>query len=302
MNLTRRDFLRASAAILTAHRLSAGGAQGLQDALGSGVRPPVIWLQGQGCNGDSVSLLNSICYMTADELLTMAIDLRFHPTLMAAAGDLAVSTAEATRAVGGHILVIEGAIATGAGGRYCTIWPGMTMLNAVQTFNVGASFIIAVGTCAAYGGVSGGSPNPTGAVGVQTVLPGDARVINIPGCPAHPDWIVGTIAGLLATGQAPTLDSSRRPVSFFGKRIHDYCVQRHVHCGGARADAPGLSQDGCLEKLGCKGPLAYGDCYARRFNSGEKGRFGVNWCIGARSPCIGCVQPTFPDGMSPFFK
>ena len=67
---------------------------------------------------------------------------------------------------------------------------------------------------------------------------------------------------------------------------------------GWRFSQPTLN---CLLQLGCKGPDAYADCYMRKFNSGTPGRFGVNWCVGANSPCIGCVQPTFPDGMSPFF-
>jgi len=81
---------------------------------------------------------------------------------MAAAGDPAVSAAQAAQAAGGHILVVEGAIATGASGKYCTVWPGMTILNAVQAFSQGAGFILAVGSCAAFGGVTAGTPIPRG--------------------------------------------------------------------------------------------------------------------------------------------
>jgi hydrogenase small subunit len=56
-----------------------------------------------------------------------------------------------------------------------------------------------------------------------------------------------------------------------------------------------------MEYLGCKGKKTYSDCPMRRWNSSGPGQFGVNWCIGARSPCLGCVNPTFPDGMSPFY-
>src|SRR5512133_2694014 len=128
MQITRRDMLKASAAIVTARGLLAHGAQGLQQAAAATAKPPVIWLQGQGCNGDSVSLLNSIYYMTVDELLLNTIDLKFHPTVMAAAGDLAVSAATAAQGAGGYVLVVEGAIPTASSGKFCTIWPGMTML------------------------------------------------------------------------------------------------------------------------------------------------------------------------------
>jgi hydrogenase small subunit len=302
INLSRRDFLLASGALLAARRLNACGARGLRAAAAAGTRPPVIWLQGQGCNGDSVSLLNSIHYMPVKTLLTDTIDLKYHPTVMAAAGDLAVSAANAARTAGGYVLAIEGAISTAAAGKYCTIWPGMTMLNAVQTFSQQAGFILAIGSCACFGGMTAGAPNPTGAKGVGAVLGADNRIINIPGCPAHPDWIVGTVAYLLANGQAPPLDANRRPTMFFGKCIHDYCFRREVKCDGERVKAPLLGQDGCLQDLGCKGPTTYSDCYMRQHNGGTPGRMGVNWCVAARSPCIGCVQPDFPDGMSPFFE
>jgi len=64
MLISRRDMLKASAAILGARGLLANAGQGLRQALASSTKPAVIWLQGQGCNGDSVSLLNSVYYMT----------------------------------------------------------------------------------------------------------------------------------------------------------------------------------------------------------------------------------------------
>ncbi len=130
MSISRRDFLRASAAIVAARGLKESGVFALQQALTGAITVPVIWLQGLGCNGDSVSLLNTIYYASADELLLNTINLEYHPTVMAAAGELAVSVAEDTAAAGGYVLVVEGAIPTGADGAYCTIWEGMTMQNA----------------------------------------------------------------------------------------------------------------------------------------------------------------------------
>jgi hydrogenase small subunit len=297
MRLTRRDFLRASAAIIAARGLKAMAAPQLEEALAGKVNIPVVWLQGAGCNGDSVSLLNSIYYATAESLLRDTISLKYHPTLMGAAGESAVTAAKTARASGGYILAIEGAIPTGAEGKYCTIWPGMTMQDALITYSENARFILAVGTCAAYGGVAAGSPNPTASKGVSGILNQSKKLINVPGCPAHPDWIVGTIAYLLANGHAPPLDKHRRPKRYFGKCLHDGCEESLDYDD----EAERLSQRGCLEGLGCKGASTYADCYKRKFNSGAAGRYGVNWCVEARSPCIGCVQPSFPDGMSPFF-
>ena len=93
MNVTRRDFLKASTAIAGALALKATGLMQLQKVMAGGGGPPVIWLQGQGCTGCSVSLLNTIHYMTIDNVLINTLDVKFHPTVMAAAGDLAVASA-----------------------------------------------------------------------------------------------------------------------------------------------------------------------------------------------------------------
>jgi hydrogenase small subunit len=292
--------MKAWAAVAAAYRLGQSGAAALEAALSGQTKTPVVWLQGAGCNGDSVSLLNTMYYMTADQLLLNTVELNYHPTVMAAAGDLAVSAAEAREAAGGYVLVVEGAVPTGSSGRFCRIWEGMTMQDAVIKYSANAAFVLAVGACATYGGIPGGAPNPTGAKGVSAVLGNSSKIVNIPGCPAHPDWIVGTIAYIQTHGQAPPLDADRRPTMFFGKRIHDYCHERHTHCGGSKA-AAALGSRGCMEGFGCKGPKTYADCYMRKFNNAAAGEFGVNWCIGSRSPCIGCVQPDFPDGLAPFF-
>jgi hydrogenase small subunit len=293
-------MIRASAAILVAPGLSRKAIAKLEDVLAGEARPPVVWLVGQACSGCSVSLLNSVYYATPEELLLNVVDMEFHPTLMAATGDQAVAQADAARTAGGYVLVVEGAIPTGAAGKYCHVWPGMTMHDALVAFASGASFILAVGSCAAFGGMISANTNPTGAQSVQQVLGADPRLINIPGCPSHPDWIVGTIAYLLQNGQAPPLDAERRPTSYFSKRIHDYCHMRVEFCGEDH-EAHRLSDIGCMEDLGCRGKQTYADCFMRKWNAGQPGRYGVNWCIGARSPCHGCTESSFP-GMNSFFN
>jgi len=309
MNVNRRDFLKASAAIAGALALKGSGLMQLQKVMaGGGSKPPVIWLQGQGCTGCSVSLMNSTYFMglddygkpknmTIDKLLIDTIDLRYHPTVMAAAGDMAVNAA--TEIANGYVLVIEGAIPAGANGDYCHIWPGMTMHDALPLFAQDAGVILAVGTCACYGGMSAGSPNPTGAMGVDAALRSEGiskSVINIPGCPSHPDWIIGTVAALLA-GEMPELDDVSRPIEFFSTEVHKMCPNRGL--GGGQAEV--LSDPGCLSGLGCRGQQTHADCPIRQWNSSGSGKMGVNWCVGARNPCQGCTEPNFPDGMSPFY-
>jgi hydrogenase small subunit len=265
MLISRRDFLKYCIAMAGALGLEATGLANLQEVLASESGPPVVWLQAQGCSGCSVSLLNTIHYMTIDHLLLNTIDLEFHPTVMAAAGDLAVSAAESVYGVGGYVLVVEGAIPIGDKGKYCYLWPGMTALDAVKTFSEKAAFILAVGSCAAYGGMPAGAPNPTLAKGVGEVI--GKPVINLPGCPAHPDWIVGTIAYLLSNGEIPRLDNVGRPDIYFQSPIHSQCPNKdNFHA--KKIFATELSDSGCLYKLGCKGKETHSDCPMRMWNSG----------------------------------
>jgi len=296
MDLTRRDFLKGAAAVAAALGCELPGVRRVQRALGAGddAGLPVVWLQGQSCSGCSISLMNSIEYGSIRDLLVETLDLEFHRTLMAASGDLAVSAAEDAYEAGGYALIVEGSIPLGAGGRYCMLWPEMTALDGVRRFARRASFVIGVGTCGAYGGLVAGAPNPTRARGLGTRFAGKT-VINIPGCPSHPDWIVGTVGHLIAHGSAPKLDRYGRPEMFYGQQVHRRCPRR-----GTPA-AHTLSDSGCLRHLGCKGPWARADCPVRRWNAAESGEAGVNWCVGAGSPCYGCTEPTFPDRMSPFY-
>ena len=180
MLISRRSFLKYCTSAAGALGLSASGLVRLQEVLAKEGAPPVIWLQGQGCSGCSVSLLNTITHATIDDLLLNTIDLEYHSTVMAASGEQAVAAAEAAYASGGYVLVVEGAIPTAEGGHYCHVWPGMTVLDAVEKYSENAAYVLAVGTCAAYGGIPGGQPNPTGAVGVSDVV-GMEKLVNLPG-------------------------------------------------------------------------------------------------------------------------
>ncbi len=300
MRFTRRDLLKAAAAAVVAGKLAPAVLAKLGKVLRSRDLPRVIWLQGAGCDGCAISFLNSVHYATPDDLLLNTLDVKFQSNLQAAAGDLAVSAVEAAGADPGYILIIEGSTPTGSAGRYCQLWPGMNMDVAVPQFAANAAFIIALGACATFGGVASGNPNPIEAKGVQEIIGSDPRLINLPGCPAHPDWLVGTIVYLLTNGHVPPLDQHRRPLEYFGTRIHDNCFKRRKHCGEP-IFAEKLSDIGCMEFLGCKGKKTYSDCPVRKWNSSGPDKMGVNWCIGAHSPCLGCVEPTFPDGMSPFY-
>jgi hydrogenase small subunit len=271
---------------------------------------PVLWLQGGGCSGCSVSLLNSVSpsprNILVDEIIPgKHLNVRFHPTIMAGAGDLAVAELERThdQAAGTYLLVVEGSVPMAAGGAYAMIGQRegdeVSMHSWVKYLGPDALAIIAVGTCAAFGGIPAGAPNPTGSLGVRQVLSAEGiqtPLINVPGCPPHPDWFVGTVASVLLTGlpEEGDLDEYLRPKAFFGQLIHENCPRRAYFDEGKFAAK--LSDPYCLYKLGCKGPVTHADCPTRLWNN------GVNWCVGSGAPCIGCVEPTFPDVVAPIYE
>lgn len=254
----------------------------------AGGNPPVLWIQGQGCTGCSVSLLNSVHPDIAEVLLEI-ISLKFHPNVMAGSGDVSLKAINEAYEKGGYILILEGSIPTDKDGIYCKIGEE-TLFSLIKRLSEKASAMVAVGTCASYGGIPGGSPNPTGAKGLGEVV--EKPILNIPGCPSHPDWIIGSLVHVLMFGM-PKLDEKRRPAFFYPKTIHEQCQNYALFSKGEFAKR--LSEKGCLIALGCKGSLTSSDCSSRLWNN------GVNWCIGAKAPCIGCTEPDFPDKLSPLY-
>ena len=275
------------------------------------VESPVIWIQCSTCTGCSVSVLNSesptIKNVLVDEVIPgKHVNLRFHATVMAGAGDIVIEEMESTsqREKGNYILVVEGAIPTaGNASEYGSIGEGdgkaVSMLDRVESLGRDALAVVALGTCSSFGGIAAGAPNPSGSISVGEVFKRgniSTPLINIPGCAPHPDWFVGTLASVLLFGlpNPEELDEQKRPKAFYGKLVHENCPRRAYFEEGKFARVFG--EPGCLNELGCKGPVTYADCPTRLWNG------GVNWCIGSGSPCIGCVEPGFPDLLAPFYE
>jgi len=269
---------------------------------------PIIWLQGASCSGCSVSLLNSespkIQNLLLDEVVPgHQLNLLFHATIMAGSGEPCLEVLKDTEKnrKGGYILVVEGAIPTAEDGIYGSLGEKdgkhLTVEDTVLNMGKNALLTVAIGTCATFGGIPAAKPNPTGCKGVQELFNDngiDTLVVNIPGCPTHPDWFVGTLAAIILSGlESVELDDLARPKLFFGKLIHENCQRRADFDKGKFAKK--LGDEGCLYYLGCKGHYTYADCPIRQWNN------GVSWCVKAGSPCLGCVEPEFPDGTSPMY-
>lgn len=268
---------------------------------------PVISVQGQNCTGCVTSTLCSE-YPSVKNILLQDIipgfklDIIFHPNIMTASGNLAMEILEKAAAKKGYVLIVDGAIPTDKNGIYCITGEKngkkTTILEEILKLAPGAMLSIALGTCAAFGGIAAANPNSTGAKSVGDIFSANnikTPLINIPGCPPHPDWLFGTIEEILIKGMEKLeLDDFKRPKIYYGKLIHENCPNRAYFDEGKFAKKPG--DEGCLYELGCKGPITYADCPKRQWNT------RTNWVIGCGAPCNGCTCPEYPDLLGDFYE
>lgn len=289
----RREFMKWASAATAMLMLPPMFTPLVAEAAELMTRVPVIWLELQDCAGNSEALLRSDG-PKIDEILLDIISLEFHETLMMAAGHQAEAQLHDAMETfkGKYLLFVEGSIPMGMEGQYGTIGAsGETFHEHLLHVAADAAAIVAVGSCATYGGVPAAAPNPTGAVGVMDVIRGKP-IINIPACPANPSNMVGVILHFVLTGQIPELDSLLRPKFAFGYRIHDNCERRAHFDAGEYVEEwgdVGSQNNFCLYKVGCKGPMTFNNCSIVRYNE------AVNWPIGVGHGCIGCSEPDFWD-------
>ena len=302
MAVTRRQFLKICAGTGAAISVSGSLVPEIVAALEKAAagNPPVLWIQGGGCTGCSVSLLNTV-HPSIAEVLLKIISLKYHPTVMASQGELAFEYLYqmAEKNKGKYFLVVEGAVQTAAEGRYCMVGERkgkeVTFVELTKYLGSNGAAVLAVGQCTCYtGGIPGAKPNPTGVKSIMDFFKDNGiktPVVNIPGCPPHPDWMVGTIAHALMFG-IPELDSDGRPKMFYSTLVHDNCPYRSYY--DEQKFAKSFGEEGCRVELGCKGPESYSDCWKRGWNN------NVNWCV-HNSLCLGCTQPGYPDAFSPMY-
>ncbi len=253
----------------------------------------LVWLELTGCSGNIISLLDGD-HPDFSFLITHMMNLVYNNSLMAAEGNAAMQKLKAVLETP-YILAVEGAVATANNGYYNIIGQmdgkPLTALMAVKMLSERALHVIAVGACACHGGVSAASPNPAKCAAVRDIL--ERKVIELPGCPCHPDWFTGTLAHILLYGE-PELDEQNRPLMFYIHTVHDRCERRSLFEQGIFAKK--LGDEGCMFKIGCRGPVTPADCPVRKWNQ------HVNWPVGGSTPCIGCAQFGFPDKMEPFIS
>jgi hydrogenase small subunit len=296
--VSRRDFLKFCTAVAATLALPSTFIPKIAEALEKTQKPYLVWLEYQDCAGDTEALLRASKPKVADILLDL-LSLEYHETIMAPSGRQAEKSLMdvVEHAKGKYLVIVEGSIPIKDGGVYCCIG-GRTAIDIAKEVCGNALATLAIGTCAAFGGIPKASPNPTGAVSVMDAVPG-ATVINLPGCPVNAENITATIVHLLTFRSIPILDSLNRPLFAYGKRIHDNCERRSHFDAGQFVRAwgdQGHRLGWCLYEMGCKGPQSYQNCPTVKYNE------GTSWPVQAGHGCIGCGMPDFWDTMTPFYK
>ena len=272
----------------------------------------LLWLQGASCGGDTISFLNSEQPSALTVFNMLDINVLWHPFFSIEQGSAVTRILEGIGADKTFldILVLEGAIPNGpdnTGGFF--LFCERPFREWVKDLARKAHFVMAVGTCAAFGGILSGHENINevsglqfentrkgGLLGPDFTTGSGLPVVNVPGCPSHPDWIVETMTALLKGWlKKEDIDTFHRPRVFFNKLAHHGCPRNEYY--EFKASAVKYSQQGCLfEFLGCKGTLCESDCNERLW----LGRTGS--CTRGGFPCIACTSPLFPDQQRPYFS
>lgn len=266
----------------------------------------VIWMQGQTCDGDSMSVFDS----TDPDFITFLekydYNLLYHPTISPIFGkdaqNLFNECLSGKKQV--DVFIFEGAVPTKGG--FGDYFEGKDVKTMLKNFAEKAQLTIAIGTCASFGGIPSAAPNESGATGLQfhhyelggflgkEYMSGlGFPVINIPGCPTHPDWVINTLLSF-RIGRPVVLDEYNRPKDYFEEKVHRGCKFSEFHERGIWAK--NFTELGCLAaSLGCKGRTTSADCNIRLWNN-------ISSCTRSGAPCIGCCDPGFPESMLPFNK
>jgi hydrogenase small subunit len=287
--VSRRDFIKVCSAAAAAVGLPAWAGEKMAEAVAAGKRPSVVWLHFQECTGCTESLLRT-SHPDVAELILDLVSLDYHETLFAAAGLQIEDALESAKRAGGYLLVVEGAVPKKDGGIFCVVG-GRRATDTLVECAERAAAVVCVGSCASWGGVASAAPNPTEAVGAPQLL-AERKVakpiVTLPGCPANPYNLLGTVLHHATFGTLPRLDAQGRPAFAYARTIHEDCPRRPHFDAGRFAQAygdAGHRAGHCLYKLGCKGPQTHASCSLLPFCEVPGA-----WPVGIGHPCIGCTE------------
>jgi ferredoxin hydrogenase small subunit len=258
--------------------------------------------------------MSLLCADTSDfhgQFREANIHLMWHPSLSLECGQELITMLEEIAAGSLRLdaLCVEGSLLRGPGGTgrfHILAGTGTPMIDWVKRLAAKANNVVAIGSCAAWGGITAGGGNPTEACGLQYeddriggLLGADFTacsglpVINIAGCPTHPSWVIDSLMAL-AAGNLTTsdLDALNRPRFYSDQLVHHGCTRNEYYEFKASAEKP--SDLGCMmENMGCKGTQVHADCNIRLWN-------GEGSCTRGGYACIACTEPGFQEPGHPF--
>ena len=273
----------------------------------------LLWLQSGGCGGCTLSLF---CAESPDFLTffdAANINILWHASLSERMGAELHTILESieNNETKLDILCLEGSAIKGPNGTgrfHLMSGNDRPMIDVVSSLAKRAQYVVAMGSCAAYGGVTAAGGNHVEATGLAFdsngpggLLGDDFRshsglpVVNISGCPVHPGWVTETLLQIATDDfHEKDLDRWGRPKAISNKLVHHGCSRNEFY--EFKASAEKLCELGCMmEHLGCKGTQASGDCNTRNWN-------GVGSCISGGYPCIACTEPGFEEPGHPFVE
>jgi hydrogenase small subunit len=302
LGISRRRFMSYCAGLASLMALPPSMVPRLAAAATSPTKPSVVYLSFQECTGCLESLVNSFAFRggaTIDNLILNLISLDYQETLMAAAGTQAEDQLlSATSTKNGYVLVVDGSVpAQWDSGYYVSA--GRSGVARFRDAAEKAALVLAVGTCASFGGLPKADPNPTGAISISDLMIDQGisvPLINVPGCPPIPEVITGVILYYLTSGKPP-LDDQFRPTPFYGKTVHSTCYRKEAFEEARFTEAfddAGAHQGHCLLRLGCKGPVTHNACSTIKWNQ------GTSFPMQSGHGCIGCAEPDFWDRVNLF--
>jgi len=224
----------------------------------------VLWIDAVTCNGCTHSFLN---YSNLKSLL-QKINLLYHPLLPS--NELHIQKSD--------LLVIEGAF------RENYLRLGFPLNELLFKLIKKTKVVLALGTCASFGGIYG-----SGIVfnkDKKSKIKIDKKIINLPGCPPHPEWIA-YVFNMLYENRDIEVDELFRPVEIFKFTSHSGCSRNEYFEWKIDAKDFGY-KEGCLfYEQGCQGPFTHSSCNRILWNE-------VNSKPRAGTPCFGCTERTFP--------
>ncbi|WP_072681926.1 Ni/Fe hydrogenase [Arcobacter sp. LA11] len=246
-------------------------------------KPKVLWFQAITCNGNTHSFLSS--NDNRMKLFLDSFDLIYHPSLSVdiSLKDIIESDVEI------DFLLVEGAITSNE--RFFSISGETTTLLLNQLVSK-SKYLIAVGSCASYGGLHAKFEQNEDIKGISDSLDVDNLyslnhpVINLTGCPVHPEWIFQTLF-TLKDYKKMHLDEEGRPKELYYGLAHHGCTRNEYFEWKVESKTFGL-KEGCLfYEQGCRGPMTHSNCNKILWNEvNTKTRVGM--------PCIGCTELDFP--------